>query len=42
MVALIADIGQTQVLTIDLRENRFEQTTELIRDRPLTGFWHLP
>src|SRR5918999_642403 len=42
VMALIADIDQTQALTIDLSENRFEQTTERIRDRSLTGFWHLP
>src|SRR5688572_8688128 len=42
VMALIADIDQTQALIINLSENCFEQITELIRDRPLTGFGHLP
>ena len=42
VMALIADIDQTQALTIDLSQNRLEQITELIRDRSLTGFGHLP
>ena len=31
-MAFIADIDQTQALTINLSENCFEQTTELIGD----------
>src|SRR5215831_113297 len=42
VMALIADIDQTQKLALYLAQNRMEQTTELIGKRPLPEFGHLP
>ena len=42
MRALIADLGQTPVLTTGLSEKRVEQSTPLIREGLLTRCGHLP
>ena len=41
-MALIADIGQAQKLTIHLLQNRLEQARELIGEGGLPRFGHLP